>query len=111
FVNADPDKQNAYNQAVAKAEALISGTPDVVVTPSEITAALNKVTQAKNDLNGNTNLATAKQNVQHAIDQLPNLNQAQRDEYNKQITQATHVPNVNAIQQAATTLNDAMTQL
>ncbi|HDV4306006.1 TPA: hyperosmolarity resistance protein Ebh, partial [Staphylococcus aureus] len=111
FVNADPDKQNAYNQAVAKAEALISGTPDVVVTPSEITAALNKVTQAKNDLNGNTNLATAKQNVQQAIDQLPNLNQAQRDEYNKQITQATLVPNVNAIQQAATTLNDAMTQL
>ncbi|MBO2783150.1 hyperosmolarity resistance protein Ebh, partial [Staphylococcus aureus] len=111
FVNADPDKQNAYKQAVAKAEALISGTPDVVVTPSEITAALNKVTQAKNDLNGNTNLAKAKQNVQHAIDQLPNLNQAQRDEYNKQITQATLVPNVNAIQQAATTLNDAMTQL
>lgn len=111
FVNADPDKQNAYNQAVAKAEALITGTPDVVVTPSEITAALNKVTQAKNDLNGNTNLATAKQNVQHAIDQLPNLNQAQRDEYSKQITQATLVPNVNAIQQAATTLNDAMTQL
>ncbi|HHW9882976.1 TPA: hyperosmolarity resistance protein Ebh [Staphylococcus aureus] len=111
FVNADPDKQNAYNQAVAKAEALISGTPDVVVTPSEITAALNKVTQAKNDLNGNTNLATAKQNVQHAIDQLPNLNQAQRDEYSKQISQATLVPNVNAIQQSATTLNDAMTQL
>ncbi len=111
FVNADPDKQNAYNQAVAKAEALISATPDVVVTPSEITAALNKVTQAKNDLNGNTNLATAKQNVQHAIDQLPKLNQAQRDEYSKQITQATLVPNVNAIQQAATTLNDAMTQL
>ncbi|CAC7773683.1 cell wall associated fibronectin-binding protein [Staphylococcus aureus] len=111
FVNADPDKQNAYNQAVAKAEALISATPDIVVTPSEITAALNKVTQAKNDLNGNTNLATAKQNVQHAIDQLPNLNQAQRDEYSKQITQATLVPNVNAIQQAATTLNDAMTQL
>ncbi|RNM37590.1 DUF1542 domain-containing protein [Staphylococcus aureus] len=111
FVNADPDKQNAYNQAVAKAEALISATPDVVVTPSEITAALNKVTQAKNDLNGNTNLATAKQNVQHAIDQLPNLNQAQRDEYSKQITQAALVPNVNAIQQAATTLNDAMTQL
>ncbi|MFH7202714.1 DUF1542 domain-containing protein, partial [Staphylococcus aureus] len=111
FVNADPDKQNAYKQAVAKAEALINGTPDVVVTPSEITAALNKVTQAKNDLNGNTNLAKAKQNVQQAIDQLPNLNQAQRDEYNKQISQATLVPNVNAIQQAATTLNDAMTQL
>ncbi|RZH70160.1 GA module-containing protein, partial [Staphylococcus aureus] len=76
----------------------------------EITAAINKVTQAKNDLNGNTNLATAKQNVQHAIDQLPNLNQAQRDEYRKQITNATIVPNVNAIQQASPTLNDALPQ-
>ncbi|WP_442245967.1 hypothetical protein [Staphylococcus aureus] len=37
-------------------------------------------------MNGNTYLATAKQNVQQAIDQLPNLNQAQRDEYNKQIS-------------------------
>lgn len=36
FVNADPDKQNAYNQAVAKAEALISATPDVVVTPAKL---------------------------------------------------------------------------
>ncbi|WP_375542706.1 hypothetical protein [Staphylococcus aureus] len=35
---------------------------------------------------------------------MPNLNQAQRDEYSKQITQATLVPNVNAIQQAATTI-------
>ncbi|MDO6152359.1 FIVAR domain-containing protein, partial [Staphylococcus aureus] len=42
---------------------------------------------------------------------MPNLNQAQRAEFNKQITQASLVPNVNAIQQAATTLNDAMTQL
>ncbi len=47
FVNADSDKQNAYNQAVAKAEALISGTPDVVVTPSEITAALIKLRKLK----------------------------------------------------------------
>ncbi len=38
----NPDKQNAYNQAVAKAKALISGTPDVVVTPSEITTAASK---------------------------------------------------------------------
>ena len=27
FVNADTDKQNAYNNAVAHAEQIISGTP------------------------------------------------------------------------------------
>lgn len=28
FVNADTDKQNAYNNAVAHAEQIISGTPN-----------------------------------------------------------------------------------
>ncbi|MEJ7550807.1 GA module-containing protein, partial [Staphylococcus hominis] len=53
----------------------------------------------------------AKQQVTQALDQLPNLNQAQRDEFNKQINQALQVPDVNAIQQAAEKLNDAMTAL
>lgn len=85
--------------------------PNVVVSPSEIQDALNRVNQANNDLNGNTNLANAKQQVTQALDQLPNLNQAQRDEFNKQINQATQVPDVNAIQQAANQLNEAMTAL
>ena len=111
FTNADTDKQTAYNNAVTQAQQLIDGAPNVVVTPSEITDALNHVNQTKDELNGNTNLANAKQTVTNAIDQLPNLNQAQRDEYNKQITQATAVPDVNAIQTAAEKLNEAMTNL
>ncbi|MGT9231305.1 hypothetical protein ACVV5W_13975, partial [Enterococcus faecalis] len=111
FTNADTDKQTAYNNAVTQAQQLIDGAPNVVATPSEITDALNHVNQTKDELNGNTNLANAKQTVTNAIDQLPNLNQAQRDEYNKQITQATAVPDVNAIQTAAEKLNEAMTNL
>ena len=85
--------------------------PNVVVSPSDIQNALNHVNQANNDLNGNANLINAKQQVTQALDQLPNLNQAQRDEFNKQINQALQVPDVNAIQQAAEKLNDAMTAL
>ena len=111
YTNASPDKQQAYNDAVKHAQQLIDGVPNVVVSPSEIQDALNRVNQANNDLNGNTNLANAKQQVTQALDQLPNLNQAQRDEFNKQINQATQVPDVNAIQQAANQLNEAMTAL
>ena len=39
--------------------------------------ALQQVTQAKGDLNGNHNLQVAKDNANTAIDQLPNLNQPQ----------------------------------
>ncbi|MBN4890417.1 GA module-containing protein, partial [Staphylococcus sp. EG-SA-26] len=74
------------------------------VDKAAVEQALQNVNSTKTALNGDAKLneakAAAKQNVQHAIDQLPNLNQAQRDEYSKQITQATLVPNVNAIQQA-----------
>ncbi|WP_415918579.1 DUF1542 domain-containing protein [Staphylococcus warneri] len=111
YTNANPDKQQAYNDAVKNAQQLIDGTPNVVITPTDIQNALTQVNQAKDDLNGNTNLATAKQEATNAIDQLPNLNQAQRDEYHNQINQSNLVTNVNAIQQAAENLNNAMTQL
>ncbi|MEU0601678.1 hypothetical protein ABZ484_26060 [Streptomyces sp. NPDC006393] len=111
YTNASPDKQHAYNDAVNHAQQLIDGVPNVIVSPSDIQNALNHVNQANNDLNGNANLINAKQQVTQALDQLPNLNQAQRDEFNKQINQALQVPDVNAIQQAAEKLNDAMTAL
>ncbi|WP_438827666.1 hyperosmolarity resistance protein Ebh [Staphylococcus warneri] len=111
YNDASPDKQHAYNDAVNHAQQLIDGVPNVIVSPSDIQNALNHVNQANNDLNGNANLINAKQQVTQALDQLPNLNQAQRDEFNKQINQALQVPDVNAIQQAAEKLNDAMTAL
>lgn len=77
FVNADTDKQNAYNNAVAHAEQIISGTPNANVDPQQVAQALQQVTQAKGDLNGNHNLQVAKDNANTAIDQLPNLNQPQ----------------------------------
>ena len=36
FVNADTDKQNAYNNAVAHTEQIISGTPNANVDPQQI---------------------------------------------------------------------------
>ncbi|HCV8089580.1 TPA: GA module-containing protein, partial [Staphylococcus aureus] len=75
FVNADTDKQNAYNNAVAHAEQIISGTPNANVDPQQVAQALQQVTHAKGDLNGNHNLQVAKDNANTAIDQLPNLNQ------------------------------------
>lgn len=78
FVNADTDKQNAYNNAVAHAEQIISGTPNANVDPQQVAQALQQVTQAKGDLNGNHNLQVAKDNANTAIDQLPNLNQTQK---------------------------------
>ncbi|WP_145367842.1 GA module-containing protein, partial [Staphylococcus aureus] len=85
-------------------------TPHVLLTPTQITPPLNKLTQPKNHLNPNTNLPTPKQNLQHPIHQFPNLNQPQPHQYTKQITQPTLLPNLNPIQQPPTTLNHPITQ-
>lgn len=45
YVNADSTKQNAYTTKVTNAEHIISGTPTVVTTPSEVTAAANQSKQ------------------------------------------------------------------
>ncbi len=108
FVNADTDKQNAYNNAVAHAEQIISGTPNANVDPQQVAQALQQVTQAKGDLNGNHNLQVAKDNANTAINQLPNLNQPQKTALKDQVSHAELVTGVNAIKQNADALNNAM---
>ncbi|GBU66268.1 extracellular matrix binding protein [Staphylococcus aureus] len=108
FVNADPDKQNAYNQAVAKAEALLnkqSGTNEVQAQVESIT---NEVNAAKQALNGNDNLANAKQQAKQQLANLTHLNDAQKQSFESQITQAPLVTDVTTINQKAQTLDHAM---
>ncbi|HDB6548706.1 TPA: hyperosmolarity resistance protein Ebh, partial [Staphylococcus aureus] len=108
FTDADPEKQTAYNNAVAHAEQIISGTPNANVDPQQVAQALQQVTQAKGDLNGNHNLQVAKDNANTAIDQLPNLNQPQKTALKDQVSHAELVTGVNAIKQNADALNNAM---
>ncbi|HDZ5674923.1 TPA: GA module-containing protein, partial [Staphylococcus aureus] len=108
FVNADPDKQNAYKQAVAKAEALLnkqSGTNEVQAQVESIT---NEVNAAKQALNGNDNLANAKQQAKQQLANLTHLNDAQKQSFESQITQAPLVTDVTTINQKAQTLDHAM---
>ncbi|ORN73305.1 hypothetical protein B8A16_03095, partial [Staphylococcus aureus] len=108
YLNADPDKQNAYKQAVAKAEALLnkqSGTNEVQAQVESIT---NEVNAAKQALNGNDNLANAKQQAKQQLANLTHLNDAQKQSFESQITQAPLVTDVTTINQKAQTLDHAM---
>lgn len=108
YLNADPDKQNAYKQAVAKAEALLnkqSGTNEVQAQVESIT---NEVNAAKQALNGNDNLANAKQQAKQQLVNLTHLNDAQKQSVESQITQASLVTDVTTINQKAQALDQAM---
>ncbi|MEJ3492533.1 DUF1542 domain-containing protein, partial [Staphylococcus aureus] len=108
YLNADPDKQNAYKQAVAKAEALLnkqSGTNEVQAQVESIT---NEVNAAKQALNGNDNLSNAKQQAKQQLANLTHLNDAQKQSFESQITQAPLVTEVTTINQKAQALDHAM---
>ncbi len=108
YVNADSTKQNAYTTKVTNAEHIISGTPTVVTTPSEVTAAANQVNSAKQELNGDERLREAKQNANTAIDALTQLNTPQKAKLKEQVGQANRLEDVQSVQTNGQALNNAM---
>lgn len=88
YTNANPDKQQAYSDAIHHAEQIINGTPNAIVDPQTVTNALQQVDQTKGDLNGNDNLHDAQQQASTMIDGLPNLNPAQKAALKEQVNQA-----------------------
>ncbi|SUK03503.1 extracellular matrix binding protein [Staphylococcus aureus] len=108
YVNADSTKQNAYTTKVTNAEHIISGTPTVVTTPSEVTAAANQVNSAKQELNGDERLRVAKQNANTAIDALTQLNTPQKAKLKEQVGQANRLEDIQTVQTNGQALNNAM---
>ncbi|MBW0794029.1 GA module-containing protein, partial [Pseudomonas aeruginosa] len=87
---------------------IISGTPTVVTTPSEVTAAANQVNSAKQELNGDERLRVAKQNANTAIDALTQLNTPQKAKLKEQVGQANRLEDVQTVQTNGQALNNAM---
>ena len=63
YVDANNDKQTAYNNAVAAADSIINANSNPEMNPSTITQKAEQVNSSKTALNGDENLATAKQNA------------------------------------------------
>ena len=111
YLNADQANQDAFNQAVRNAENVLNPQQGTNEDQSTIEAMTDKVMQAIQNLNGNSNLAQAKQEANQALMQLPHLNDAQRHDLETQITNAPLVTDVDAIKQNAQTLDQAMEHL
>lgn len=107
FTQADPDKQAAYNQAVAQAQQLVSQN----ATQQEVEQAITAIENAKHDLNGEEKVAEAKANAAQQLDQLTALNQEQHQAIIDSINNSNDVNDIQNIVNEATTLNHAMNEL
>ena len=76
FADADPEKKNAYNEAVRNAENILNKSTGTNVPKDQVEAAMNQVNTTK--ANGTQNLEKAKQHANTAIDGLSHLTNAQK---------------------------------
>ena len=111
YLNADQQNQEAYNQAVANAENVLNQHAGTNELQDAVERLTNTVNNAKQALNGNTNLAQAQQEATQFVNQLQHLNDAQKQNYNTQINQAPLDTDVSTIKQNAQALDQAMEQL
>ena len=56
FADADPEKKNAYNEAVHNAENILNKSTGTNVPKDQVEAAMNQVNTTKAALNGTQNL-------------------------------------------------------
>lgn len=111
FADADPEKKNAYNEAVRNAENILNKSTGTNVPKDQVEAAMNQVNTTKAALNGTQNLEKAKQQANNRLDQLDHLNNAQKQQLQSQITQSSDIAAVNGHKQTAESLNTAMGNL
>lgn len=111
YTNASPDKQGAYTDAYNAAKNIVNGSPNVITNAADVTAATQRVNNAETGLNGDTNLATAKQQAKEALRQMTHLSDAQKQSITGQIDNATLVTDVQSVKDNATNLDNAMNQL
>ena len=110
YKNADEAAQKAYDAAVEAANAIVA-KEGANADSAEVQAALEKVQAAKAALNGDSNLANAKQKAQDAIDKLNNLNEAQKAAAKAAIEQASSLAEISTASDKATNLDSSMGDL
>ena len=111
FVDADNDRQTAYNDAINHAESIVSETTQPELNPSNVSQAMQQIKTTETDLNGAANLTRAKENALQDLNQLTHLNQAQRTDFTNQINDAANIATVTQVTSIASSLDQAMGQL
>ncbi|MUK58138.1 GA module, partial [Pseudomonas aeruginosa] len=111
YHDATAQRQNDYNQAVTAAKNIINQTTSPTMNPDEVNRATTQVNNTKVALDGDENLAAAKQQANNRLNQLDHLNNAQKQQLQSQITQSSDIAAVNGHKQTAESLNTAMGNL
>ncbi|HEH0931088.1 TPA: GA module-containing protein, partial [Staphylococcus aureus] len=111
YVNAEPNKKQAYDEAVQNAESIIAELTNPTINKGNVSSATQAVTSSKNALDGVERLAQDKQTAGNSLNHLDQLTPAQQQALENQINNATTRDKVAEIIAQAQALNEAMKAL
>ncbi|HCY5624348.1 TPA: GA module-containing protein, partial [Staphylococcus aureus] len=111
YVNAEPNKKQAYDEAVQNAESIIAGLNNPTINKGNVSSATQAVISSKNALDGVERLAQDKQTAGNSLNHLDQLTPAQQQALENQINNATTRDKVAEIIAQAQALNEAMKAL
>lgn len=111
YVNEDSSAQQAYNNAINQAQAIIDQTTNPTMSQNDIENAINHIKEKVAALDGEHKLQQAKENANHIIDSLNHLNNPQTNAEKSLINNAKTIVQVNQQITDAQELNSAMGDL
>ena len=111
YLNEDSKFQDQYDQKVTEAKDLINQTTNPTLEPNKVDIIKNRVLAAENNLLGAEKLAYDKAKAQYDIDDMKNLNDAQKQSIVKAIKNAPLRTEVKQLLQQAKDLDNDMKAL
>ena len=111
YINADEDLQNQFDQALQQARNTLSKATGKPASIEEVQGLIQSIKDTKEALNGDQRLAKAKFKAEIFINQLKDLNNAQRVDSIKQANDTDNLKDLSQIVSTASDLNNSMSEL
>ena len=111
YDEADPGKKSTLDNAIKNGQAVTDATNGSNADLTTVKDLSQAIENAQTGLNGDSNLATAKEQADQHIAKLPNLSDGQKDIAKQNISNAQTTSDVQQAEQTAKTLNDDLGNL
>ena len=111
YTEASEDKKEKVDQTVSHAQAIIDKINGSNVSLDQVRQALEQLTQASENLNGDQRVEEAKVHANQTIDQLTHLNSLQQQTAKESVNNATKLEEIATANNNAQALNKVMGKL
>lgn len=111
YINSDIEKKNAYDQSLEVSKNVLNKQSGTDYSLNSVETLYENLKNSRNELNGQDELSLDRQNSNSKIDELENLNTAQKENFKNRIESVTTKEEIPSILNEAKELDKSMDKL